>query len=251
METGNISVSKMFKKIIQFSLFVALVVARNSSEESNESGEEMEKSEGLCMDPREVAYWCTVNTALGQKLVPALMRCGSSSGNETEEMEPAGRKKGGKKCKKGKKCKGKGKGKGKKCPTVDEVEAWFMEEHEHELCVFSELGWLDNSGNFSDAAAEADLATLSPNVTAVLSEDNMQQCMEMVKEKMAEDKIVKKCVVNGKGNYSEEEMAKLEELATATAAIQCFTNMFQDSCNEYVGGKIYEGLYSGLVPLAG
>merc|ERR1712079_778745 len=160
-------------------------------------------------DPREVAYWCTVNTALGQKLVPALMRCGSSSGNETEEMEPAGSKKG-------KKCKGKGKGKGKKCPTVDEVEAWFMEEHEDELCVFSELGWLDNSGNFSDAAAQADLATLSPNVTAVLSEDNMQQCMEMVMEKMAEDKIVKKCVVNGKGNYSEEEKAKLEELATAT-----------------------------------
>merc|ERR1712154_77050 len=220
---GNISVRKMFKKIIQFSLFVALVVARNSSEESGESREEMEKSEGLCMDPREVAYWCTVNTGLGQKLVPALGRCSSNSENETEEMEPAGRKKGGKKCK------GKGKGKGKKCPSVDEVEAWFMEEHEHELCVFYELGWLSDSGNFSDAAAQADLATLSPNVTAALTEDKIQQCMEMVKEKMAEDKIVKKCVVNGKGNYSEEEMAKLEELATATAAIQCFTHMFQDS----------------------
>merc|ERR1711922_15281 len=149
--------------------------------------------------------------------------------------EPAGRKKGGKKCKKGKKCKGKGKGKGKKCPSVDEVEAWFMEEHQDELCVFSQLGWLDNSGNFSDAAAQADLATLSPNVTAVL----------------AEDKIVKKCVVDGKGNYSEEEKAKLEELATATAGIQCFLHMFQDSCKEYVGGKVYEALYSTLVPLAG
>merc|ERR1712177_11541 len=244
----HISVSKMFKKIIQFSLFVALVVARNSSEESGESGEEMEKSEGLCMGPEEVAYWCTAGTHLGDKLMEAMMTC-SNYGNETEEMEPAGRKKGGKKCKKGKKCKGKGKG--KKCPSVDEVEAWFMEEHEHELCVFYELGWLSDSGNFSDAAAQADLATLSPNVTAALTEDNIQQCMEMVKEKMAEDKIVKKCVVYGKGNYSEEEMAKLEELATATAGIQCFTHMFQDSCNEYVGGKIYEGLYSGLVPLAG
>merc|ERR1712115_516354 len=76
--------------------FVALVVARNSSEESGESGEEMEKSEGLCMDPREVAYWCTVNTGLGQKLVPALGRCSSNYGNETEEMEPAGRKERGK-----------------------------------------------------------------------------------------------------------------------------------------------------------
>merc|ERR1711978_171521 len=121
-----------------------------------------------------------------------------------------GRKKGGKKCKKGKKCKGKGKGKGKKCPSVDEVEAWFMEEHQAELCVFSELGWLDNSGNWSEAAAQADLATLSPNVTAVLSEDSIQQCMEMVK----------KCVDNGKGNYTEEDLAKMQELATATAGIQ-------------------------------
>merc|ERR1712020_375993 len=102
------------------------------------------------------------------------MTC-SGAGNETEEMEPAGRKKGGKKCKKGKKCKGKGKGKGKKCPTVDEVEAWFMEEHQDELCVFSELGWLDATGNWSEAATTADLSTLSPNVTAVLSEDNIQR----------------------------------------------------------------------------
>merc|ERR1711936_946440 len=138
------------------------------------------------------------------KLSNAMMNC--SGAEEEEEEMPAGRKKGGgKKCKKGKKCKGKGKGKGKKCPSVDEVEAWFMEEHQAELCVFSELGWLDNSGNWSEAAAEADLATLSPNVTAVLSEDNIQQCM-----------------VNGKGNYSEEDLAKMEELATATAGIQCF-----------------------------
>merc|ERR1711874_796196 len=247
---GNISVSKMFKKILQFSLFVALVVARNSSEESGESGEEMEKSEGLCMDPEEVAYWCTAGTPLGEKLMEAMMTC-SGAGNETEEMEPAGRKKGGKKCKKGKKCKGKGKGKGKKCPSVDEVEAWFMEEHQAELCVFSELGWLDNSGNWSEAAAQADLATLSPNVTAVLSEDNIQQCMEMVMEEMKEDKNIKNCVITGKGNYSEEDLAKLEELATATAGIQCFLPMFQNSCKNFVGGKVYEALSSTLAPLNG
>merc|ERR1711874_191305 len=82
-------------------------------------------------------------------------------------------------------------------------------------------------GEKLSAASEADLATLSPNVTAVLSEENMQQCMEMVMEEMA------------------------EELATATAGIQCFLHMFQDSCKEFVGAKVYEALYSTLVPLAG
>ena len=110
--------------------------------------------------------------------------------------------------------------------------------------MFSELGWLDNSGNWSEAAAQADLATLSPNVTAVLSEDNIQQCMEMVKEEMEENKNIKKCVVNGKGNYSEEDLAKLEELATATAGIQCFLHIFQDSCKDFVWGKIYDALFS-------
>merc|ERR1719492_776750 len=197
----------MFKEILQFSLFVALVVAR-SSEESGESG-------------------------------------------EMEEMEPAGRKKGGKKCKKGKKCKGKGKGKGKKCPSVDDVEAWFMEEFEGELCVFSELGWLDNSGNFSKETVEADMATLSPNVTAALSDENMDACIAYAMEEMSEDKTIKRCVENGKGKYSDEELAKLKELGEATAGIKCFMHMFQDSCKEFVGGQVYEALYASLTPMAG
>merc|ERR1712226_1649823 len=97
----------MFKEILQFSLVVALVVAKNSSEES---GEEMEKSEGLCMEPEEVVYWCTAGTPLGEKLMEAMSTCsGAEEQEEESEEEPAGRKKGGKKCKKGKKCKGKGK----------------------------------------------------------------------------------------------------------------------------------------------
>merc|ERR1711963_285176 len=118
---------KMFKKIL-LCLFVALVTCQSGeSDESSESMEsmEMEDSEtrsGLCMEDEEVMYWCTVGTPLGEKLSAAMMTCSGA-----EEAE--GRKKGnGKKCKKGKKCKGKGKGKGKKCFTVEEVEAWFMEE---------------------------------------------------------------------------------------------------------------------------
>merc|ERR1712010_265747 len=103
MGTENIFVRKMFKEILQFSLVVALVVAKNSSEES---GEEMEKSGGLCMEPEEVVYWCTAGTPLGEKLMEAMSTC-SGAEESQEQEEPAGRKKGGKKCKKGKKCKGK------------------------------------------------------------------------------------------------------------------------------------------------
>merc|ERR1712213_220322 len=161
---------------------------------------------GLCMEDEEGMYWCTTGTPLGEKLSAAMMTCSGA-----EEAE--GRKKGnGKKCKKGKKCKGKGKGKGKKCFTVEEVEAWFMEEFAGELCVFSELGWLDEAGNYDNVTAEADL--------------------------MSEDKKVKKCVESGK--YTEEDLGKLQELAKATAGMKCFVNMFQKSCNNFVGEQIYQ-----------
>ena len=117
--------------------------------------------------------------------------------------------------------------------------------------MFSELGWLDNSGNWSEAAAQTDLATLSPNVTAVLSEDNIQQCMELIVVEMKKDKNINNCVIKGKNNYSEKDLAKLEELATATAGIQCFLSMFQNSCKNFVWETVLEGLNSSLAPLNG
>merc|ERR1712117_923286 len=194
---------------------------------------EMEDSEtrsGLCMEDEEVMYWCTVGTPLGEKLSAAMMTCSGA-----EEAE--GRKKG----------KGKGKGKGKKCFTVEEVEAWFMEEFAGELCVFSELGWLDEAGNYDNVTAEADVMTLPSNVSAAVSQENMEQCVGKVLQEMSEDKKVKKCVESGK--YTEEDLAKLQDLAKATAGMKCFVNMFQKSCNNFVGEQIYQALY--LNTLAG
>merc|ERR1711872_231146 len=205
---------KMFKKIL-LCLFVALVTCQ--SDESNESMEsmEMEDSEtrsGLCMEDEEVMYWCTVGTPLGEKLSAAMMTCSGA-----EEAE------------------------GKKCFTVEEVEAWFMEEFAGELCVFSELGWLDEAGNYDNVTAEADLMTLPSNVSAAVSQENMEQCMGKVLQEMSEDKKVKKCVESGK--YTEEDLGKLQELAKATAGMKCSVNMFQKSCNNFVGEQIYQALY--------
>merc|ERR1712079_490892 len=233
---GDISPGIMLKEILYFSLFVALAIGNSSSssEESDESNESMEmdeKSDGLCMAPEEVIGWCTAGTDLGDKLRDAMMSC-------TNMEEAAGRKK------KSKKCKNKNKGKGKKCPTVEEAEAWFMEEHAGELCVFYQLGWLDEAGNFNNVTAEADLAPLPSNVTEAVSQENMEQCMGMVLQEMSEDKMIKKCLEGDK--YPEEALNKLEELAKGTAAIKCFVNMFQDGCNAFVGEKIYQGLYSSI-----
>merc|ERR550525_282019 len=100
---------------------------------------------------------------------------------------------------------------------------------------------LDNSGTFDNVTAEADLMTVPSNVSAAVSQENMEQCMTEVLQEMSEDKKVKRCVESGK--YSDEELSKLQELATATAGIKCFVNMFQESCNNFVGEQIHQALY--------
>ena len=96
----------MFKKILQFSLVVALVVARNPLEDSLEY-------DGLCMEFDEVVYWCTAGSPLQEKWLGALSSCASDG------------------------WKGKNEGKGQdlfaadeKCPSVDQVEAWFREKYQ-------------------------------------------------------------------------------------------------------------------------
>merc|ERR1739845_277729 len=184
-KTEDNSDDRMVRKLLVFSLVVALAAGKfglRTLRESGESGESKENDSGLCMDSEEVV-------------------------------------------------------------------AWFMEEHAGELCVFSELGWLDDSGNFNNETAEADLLSLPTEVSAAVSEENMDQCMEKVLGEMSEDKMVKKCVEGGK--YSEEELEQLMDFAEGTAAIKCFLYLFQDACNNYVGSQIYQALDLYLNSLSG
>ena len=85
------------------------------------SGEGREKSECLCLAPAEIAFWCTAGTPVGERLRGAMTTCYDAAW----------------KCQEGQKCKGKEAGKwkgffaaGQKCPSVDEVEAWFKDDYQ-------------------------------------------------------------------------------------------------------------------------
>ena len=93
----------MFKEILQCSLALALVAAEKSS------------SGGFCLNSEQVALWCTAGTPLGDRLMDAFLSCSDTK----EEGKEGGRSKG----------KGKGDRAGGDtiCISVDEAEAWFME----------------------------------------------------------------------------------------------------------------------------
>merc|ERR1711878_173081 len=99
---------------------------------------------GLCLEDDEVVAMCTVGTPIGSKLEAAAAQCDNDG-------PAAGRRWG----------KGKGKGKGqKKCPSVEDVWNKVQEDMGDELCVFQQIGWLDESFEFDNATAMADIATL-------------------------------------------------------------------------------------------
>merc|ERR1712066_372656 len=111
------------------------------------------------------------------------------------------------------KSKGKGKGKGNgKCPSVAEIMDWAAEEYAGEICVFSEMGWLDNDFNTNDELIETDIDTLPSEIAESLKGDEYDECVveaEKKMEKMAKKKM-KKCT------YSEEDIAQLDDLGTGT-----------------------------------
>ena len=78
---------------------------------------------------------------LGQRLQDASNTCKNLSQNQ----EAAGRKK-------------------KRCPTVDDIQEKVFEELADALCIFTELGWVDNSYQLNNATVMEDIQSLPVNV---------------------------------------------------------------------------------------
>ena len=109
----------------------------------------------MCLDPMETVGLCTAGTKMGDKLAGAVETCKNYDVTTMRKKKPNKGKGKGKKPSKGK---GKGKNKPLKCPSVEDIEMWFMEAHAMPLCMFSELGWMDDEMNEIKEVAEADIA---------------------------------------------------------------------------------------------
>jgi len=208
------------------------------NEKPNMMMEMMGHMDGLCMDPEMIIKMCVMGTPLGQKMCDAKKKCKKPMKPMKPELEmcskpkPTGRmfeviesrkKKPGKKPKPSKKP--------TKCPSVDDIIAGIAEEMSEEICVFQELGWIDDKWNHDDARYMADIATLPPKVTAALDEDeDFAKCYEEVEcemnKKMEKDKDMKKCMKK----MSKEDLAKLNEVGEFMAGTICFKKQLMKAC---------------------
>merc|ERR1711936_1080015 len=173
-------------------------------------GEDSKMEGGLYFDENEVNMACTAGTPLGVKIAQASAACMEASTEEEFEVVTeivANRRR---KCR-GRRCKGKGK---KKCPSVGDVKEKMETEMEGDLCVLSQLGWIDADGQAIEDVMAADLMTLPRDVSAKLSEDKVAECAD--------------------------KMDQLRELGLKVASYKCFEKQFAKSCEEFVRQEIYQ-----------
>merc|ERR1711902_233624 len=93
-------------------------------------------------------------------------------------------------------------------------------------CVFQQIGWLDESFEFDNATAMADIATLPEEVSMALDVNDMGECVESVME------------------YSEEDQEALMGIGYLTASIKCFLDGFMDACGEHVKTELMSAYFT-------
>merc|ERR1712123_89970 len=202
---------------------VLFVIAAVSS--ANPSKEGPKQDGGLYFDKGEVALACTAGTPVGVKFASALASCRNATSSE-ESSAVANRKK--KTCR-GRRCRSKFT---KKCPSVEDIKKKIGKEMKVDLCILNKLGWIDTEGQAVDAVMTADLMTLPTEVSAKLSDEEVDACAGKMVSKMSQRH--KRC---GK-KYSADDVAELSELCLKVASYKCFQNQFAKSCQAFVKQEI-------------
>merc|ERR1712179_476447 len=215
---------RMILKVFVSCLLLALAAASSESS-SSESGSGEFRGPGLYFSPIEADLACTAGSPLGAKLASAFETClgGVEALNPEQVGEVASERRRRRP------------NKGRKCPTVEQIKAKMGQGMEGDWCVLSQLGWIDENGEWRrenennetyTTTSTVDLMGLKPEVLAELDETGsaVKTCAEdrvEMMQKMMERKH-KRCAKK----FSEEDKAELME-------------MFHSACQKSVKSQIY------------
>merc|ERR1719431_1728956 len=206
-------------------LSVAAVQAKKANGKGKPSKGEKEPKSGFCMSEEEMMMFCHAGSALGEKANAAMETCAAAV-----DMR-----------------KGKGKKPSKvpgKCPTHDQLMEMAAGEYAGEMCVFTELGWIDSDYVSDDALILEDINTLPTEIAEALNSDEYDQCVEEAEAKMM--KMMKKELGNKcLKTYTEEEMAEGAEVMNGVAHTECFKGIFMESCGLYISNSMAAMVGSG------
>ena len=106
------------------------------------------------------------------------------------------------------------------------------------------MGWLDNDGNLVNQTVTEDIMSLPQEVSAQLSEEGVAQCADDLLSEMATDPFFTSCAAE----YTQEEIATLEEAGTMVASFKCFHDRFNQACKELVRNQLND-MYSSAASI--
>merc|ERR1711892_392145 len=135
--------TKTYILLLVVVLSVAAVQAKKANGKGKPSKGEKEPKSGLCMSEEEMMMFCHAGSALGEKANAAMETCAVDM-----------RKGKGKKPSKGK----------GKCPTHEELMEMAAGEYAGAMCMFTEMGWIDNDYVSDDALILEDINTLPTEI---------------------------------------------------------------------------------------
>merc|ERR1719365_220056 len=182
---------------------------------------------GLVFDAGEVAVPCTVGTPMAPKLMAAFGACSNITNIEEEEEEkkcPPGRR--GRKCRQQK----------KKCPTAKKIMREISKKMAGDLCVLSELGWMDSDGNANAEIMASDVATLPQEVQSEISQEAIQTCAQDRVKEMSSRPEHARCA----DKMSEDDKGTLAKFGLKISSYHCFKESFDNACSQLVRENIYE-----------
>merc|ERR1711955_118731 len=224
--------AKQLRMILKVFVSCLLALCAASSESSSsESGSGEFRGPGLYFSPIEVDLACTADSPLGAKLASAFETClgGVEALNPEQVGEVASERRRRRP------------NKGRKCPTVEQIKAKMGQGMEGDWCVLSQLGWIDENGEWRrenennetyTTTSTVDLMGLKPEVLAELDEtaSAMKTCAEDRVEMMQ-----KRCAKK----FSEEDKAELMEMGLKIQGYNCFKEWFHSACQKSVKSQIY------------
>merc|ERR1712110_647692 len=115
----SIYISELFSKNQDITMFHYIFLATIALATAGKN--KMPEYEGMCLDPMETVKLCTAGTDMGMKMAEAAITYKDYDVTTMRKKKPN---------------KGKGKKKPMKCPSIDDIEMWFLEAHAMPLCMF-------------------------------------------------------------------------------------------------------------------
>merc|ERR1719320_1317789 len=162
------------------------------------------------------ALMCMAGTDMGEKSKAAMETCGDGKNTNERSLDLMGKGKG-------------------KCPKAEAVIKEVVDKYFWEMCMYSELGWVDSDMAPVEEVIQADIATLPSEMADALLGDGFDSCVTKTEEKI-QKKIIKSKIVSKKclKKYNDNDMGMMLAALNGVARTECFKTISEKSCGTFV-----------------